>query len=196
MSVTTVSTFLSVGALILLGCVLLVWLLRLGGGVSATMRSWFESIRLSFEGLGLRLAWVMAVIATLGSLYYSQVAGFLPCEYCWYQRIAMYPLAVILGIAVVNGHRSVRPYVLGLAIPGAAIAAYHFAIERFPGLQVGECNLCVPCTVAWFRKFGLVTIPLMSFVCFAVIITVMLLDKSAAPRADGVPPGEQRAAPR
>ena len=185
MSVTTVSTFLSVGALILLGCVLVVCLLRLGGSASARMRSWFESIRLSFEGLGMRLAWVMAIIATLGSLYYSQIAGFLPCEYCWYQRIAMYPLVVILGIAVVKGHRLVRPYVLGLAIPGAAIAAYHFAIERFPNLQVGECNICVPCTVAWFRKFGLVTIPFMSFVCFVVIITVLLLDKAAAPPAGG-----------
>ena len=190
MSVNTVSTFLSVGALILLGSILLVGLLRIGGGVSTTMRNWFESIRLSFDGLGLRLALVMAVIATLGSLYYSEVAGFLPCEYCWYQRIAMYPLVVILGIAVVKGHRLVRSYALGLAIPGAALAAYHFAIERFPSLQVGECNISIPCTVAWFRKFGLVTIPFMSFVCFAVIITVMLLDK-AVPRADG----EERASP-
>ncbi len=184
MSVDTVSTFLSVGALILLGCVTAVGLLRLGALGSVGMRNWYESIRLSMEGLGLRLAWVMALIATLGSLYYSEIAGFLPCEYCWYQRIAMYPLVIILGIAIVKGHAWIRPYVLGLAIPGAVIAVYHFVIERFPDLQVGECNLCIPCTVAWFRKFGIVTIPFMAFVSFAVIITVLLLDRSAKPESE------------
>ncbi|HEX5631396.1 MAG TPA: disulfide bond formation protein B, partial [Acidimicrobiia bacterium] len=70
-------------------------------------------------------------------------------------------------------------------------AAYHFVIERFPDLQVGECNLCIPCTVAWFRKFGIVTIPFMAFVSFAVIITVLMLDRTAAPSGDGSPANGQ-----
>ena len=102
MTIDTVSTFLSVGALILLACVAAVWVVRLVAIPSKQARNLYESIRLSVAGQGLRLAWAMATIAMLGSLYYSEVAGFPPCEYCWYQRIAMYPLVVILGIAMVR----------------------------------------------------------------------------------------------
>jgi len=139
------------------------------------------------------LAWIMALIAMLGSLYYSQIAGLLPCEYCWYQRIAMYPIVVILGIALLKKDRGIRPYVYGLAIPGGLISTYHYLVERFPDLQVGECNLCIPCSVAWFMKFDLVSIAFMAFVCFAVIVTVLALDRkpvSAPPAAP--PPLEQK----
>ncbi|HAX81088.1 MAG TPA: disulfide bond formation protein B [Actinobacteria bacterium] len=140
------------------------------------------------------LAWVMALIAMVGSLYYSQVAGFLPCEYCWYQRIAMYPIVVILGIALLRKDRGIRPYVFGLAIPGGLISTYHYLVERFPDLQVGECNLCIPCSVAWFMKFDLVSIAFMAFVCFAVIVTVLALDGKpvAAPSPPALQPHEQR----
>ena len=78
----------------------------------AGARRVYDSIRLSVEGQGLWLAWAMAAIAMAGSLYYSEVAGFPPCEYCWYQRIAMYPLVVILGIAMVRRDYGIRRYVL------------------------------------------------------------------------------------
>ena len=194
MSVSTVSTFLAVGALILLACVIAVWTVRLLAVVSPRARRVYDSIRLSLEGRGMLLAWIMALIAMLGSLYYSQIAGFLPCEYCWYQRIAMYPIVVILGIALLKKDRGIRPYVYGLAIPGGLISTYHYLVERFPDLQVGECNLCIPCSVAWFMKFDLVSIAFMAFVCFAVIVTVLALDGkpvSAPPPAP--PPHEQKA---
>jgi len=193
MSVSTVSTFLAVGALILLACVIAVWTVRLLAVVSPRARRVYDSIRLSLEGRGMLLAWIMALIAMLGSLYYSQIAGFLPCEYCWYQRIAMYPIVVILGIALLKKDRGIRPYVYGLAIPGGLISTYHYLVERFPDLQVGECNLCIPCSVAWFMKFDLVSIAFMAFVCFAVIVTVLALDGkpvSAPPAA--LPPVEQK----
>ena len=193
MSVSTVSTFLAVGALILLACVIAVWTVRLLAFVSPRARRVYDSIRLSLEGRGMLLAWIMALIAMLGSLYYSQIAGLLPCEYCWYQRIAMYPIVVILGIALLKKDRGIRPYVYGLAIPGGLISTYHYLVERFPDLQVGECNLCIPCSVAWFMKFDLVSIAFMAFVCFAVIVTVLALDGkpvSAPPAAP--PPLEQK----
>ncbi|OFW65132.1 MAG: hypothetical protein A2135_10705 [Actinobacteria bacterium RBG_16_67_15] len=139
------------------------------------------------------LAWIMALIAMLGSLYYSQIAGLLPCEYCWYQRIAMYPIVVILGIALLKKDRGIRPYVYGLAIPGGLISTYHYLVERFPDLQVGECNLCIPCSVAWFMKFDLVSIAFMAFVCFAVIVTVLALDgKPVSPPPPAPVPLEQK----
>src|SRR3989304_345409 len=69
-----------------------------------------------------RLAGGRAVIARAGSLYYSEVAGSPPCEYCWYQRIAMYPLVVILGVAMLRRDRGGHRYVLPLAIPGRLIS--------------------------------------------------------------------------
>lgn len=184
MAIDTVSTFLSVGALILLACVIAVWAVRIVAIASTRARNLYESIRLSVAGQGLRLAWVMATIAMLGSLYYSEVAGFPPCEYCWYQRIAMYPLVMILGIAIVRRDEAVRRYVFALAIPGGIIAAYHYAVERFPDIQVGECSLQVPCSQMWFLKFDLVTIAFMAFVCFSVIVTVLVLDRGATRSAD------------
>jgi disulfide bond formation protein DsbB len=183
MTIDTVSTFLSVGALILLACVIAVWVVGLVAIASKRTRNLFESIRLSVAGQGLRLAWLMATIAMLGSLYYSEVAGFPPCEYCWYQRIAMYPLVVILGIAMVRRDYAVRRYALALAIPGGMISMYHYAVERFPDLQVGECSLQIPCTQVWVWKFDLVSIAFMAFVCFSVIVTVLVLDRGAAPSA-------------
>ena len=180
MTIDTVSTFLAVGALVLLACVTAVWVIRLVAIVSARGRRLYDSIRLSVEGQGLRLAWLMAVIAMVGSLYYSEVAGFPPCEYCWYQRIAMYPLVVILGIAIARRDTGVRRYVLSLAIPGGFISMYHYGVERFPAIQVGECSAQIPCSQVWVWKFDLVSIAFMAFVCFSVIVTVLLLDRGPA----------------
>lgn len=177
MSVNAVSTFFASGALLLLACVVAVWVVRLVAIASPRARRIYDTVVVSLEGQGLRLAWAMAVVAMLGSLYYSEVAGYMPCEYCWYQRIAMYPLVVIIGLAILARDERVRRYVFGLAIPGGVIAAYHYMIQRFPDLQVGECSTLVPCTAAWVWKFDLVSIPFMAFVSFAVIVTVLAIDR-------------------
>lgn len=89
----------------------------------------------------------------------------------------MYPLVVILGIAMVRRDYGIRRYVLPLASIGGLISLYHYGVERFPDLQVGECNTLIPCSVAWVWKFDLVSIAFMAFVCFSVIVTVLLLDR-------------------
>ena len=129
---------------------------------------------------GLWLAWLAALIATLGSLYYSEVVGFEPCRLCWYQRIAMYPLAVILGIAAVTGDRRVRRYVLPLAVIGGAISTYHYLLQWFPTLETGACSTDVPCTAFYVRQLGFVSIPFMALSAFALIITGLLV------RAEGL----------
>lgn len=177
MSVHQVNTFLATGAVILAVAVLALVLLALVSIVSRPARRSLSSLSASFHGLGPRTAFAMATVAMAGSLYYSEIVGFLPCEYCWYQRIAMYPLVPILGIAAFTGDRLIRRYALPLASIGAVIAAYHYTIQHFPNLAVTECALGIPCTAAYVWKFGFVSIPFMALVSFGVIISVLLLDR-------------------
>lgn len=177
MTVNQVTTFFATGAIVIGAGITLIWITRLLGIWSAPARRLYDSVRESFHGYGLWLGWLMAVIATLGSLYYSQVAHFIPCEYCWYQRIAMYPLAVILGIAAFRNDTAVRRYALPLASIGGVIASYHYLIQQFPDLEVGSCSIVVPCATPYFEQFGFVTIPFLALVSFAAIITVLALDR-------------------
>jgi hypothetical protein len=110
----------------------------------------------------LAIAFGIAAVATLGSLYYSEIVGLPPCTLCWYQRIAMYPLAVILGVAAFRGDVHVRRYVLPIVAIGALIAVYHYSLEWQPALDLGACATDVPCSVAWFRVFGFVSLPYMA----------------------------------
>jgi disulfide bond formation protein DsbB len=177
MTADSVSTFLATGAILLgVGLALLVVLVALST-VSGRARDALTGLSYSFDGLGTKVAFSMATIAMAGSLYYSEVVGFVPCEYCWYQRIAMYPLVPILGVALLTRDRSVRKYALPIASIGALIAAYHYTIQHFPNLSVGECSLAVPCTAAYVWKFDFVSIPFMALMSFGVIIAVLILDR-------------------
>ncbi len=121
----------------------------------------------------LPLAALVALTATLGSLYYSEIAGFEPCRLCWYQRIAMYPLPVILGIAAWRRDAAVRWYALPLAAGGSLIAGYHWLLQRIPALDAGACSAGVPCTAAWVERFGFVTIPYMALSAFALVAVLL-----------------------
>jgi disulfide bond formation protein DsbB len=141
----------------------------------------FDSLR----GLELWLAFVVATTATVGSLYLSDIADLIPCTFCWYQRIAMYPLVPILGIAAWRKDHSVRLYAATLAGIGAVIAAYHRLIQEFPDLGGTACSVGVPCTAAYFTVFGFVTIPYMALSGFLLILALLWIDRanSAASRA-------------
>ena len=128
-----------------------------------------------FAHAALPLAWIVALVSTLGSLYFSEVADFLPCTLCWYQRICMYPLALILGIAAFRRDRNVRFYAVPLAVIGFAIALYHYLLEWIPDLDAGACSVTIPCDFVWFRAFGFVSIPFMALSGFAFIIVSLLL---------------------
>jgi disulfide bond formation protein DsbB len=130
------------------------------------------------------LAFLVALTATVGSLYFSEVARFTPCVLCWYQRIAMYPLVVLLGVAALRGDVSVRRYVAPVAIIGAAISIYHIGVERLPGLPSGACSLDVPCDLIWVERFGFITIPVMALVGFLAILTLLFAFASPRPREE------------
>ena len=126
-------------------------------------------------GSSLVLAWIVALVATLGSLYYSEVAHFPPCKLCWYQRIAMYPLAVVLAIAALRSDRLIRRYVLPVVAIGAAISIYHYQLERFPSQASLSCSVDVPCTTVWVWQFHYISIPFMALSAFALIATLLRL---------------------
>jgi disulfide bond formation protein DsbB len=136
-------------------------------------------IEVSLYGYELWLAFAVALTATVGSLYLSEIAHLQPCRFCWYQRIAMYPSALILGIAAWKNDRAVRRYVFPLATIGAIIAAYHYLIENFPSLSFSDtCDPQVPCTAAVIWEFDFVSVPFMALATFALIIVLLAVARS------------------
>lgn len=123
----------------------------------------------------LLFSWIAAIIATLGSLYFSEVRHFIPCTLCWYQRIFMYPLVILLGVAVYRSDTGIYRYGLPLSIIGMVISGYHTVLQKIPYLQQFEmCTTGVPCSKDYLNWMGFITIPLMAFVAFT-IITISLL---------------------
>ncbi|MFT3852486.1 MAG: disulfide bond formation protein B [Ilumatobacteraceae bacterium] len=119
------------------------------------------------------LAAAIAVGCTLGSLYFSEVAHYTPCTMCWYQRIAMYPLSIVLVIAAIRRDRGVLAYVAVLASIGAVVSTYHYLLERFPSLETGACSSAVPCDYIWFEELGFVTLPFMAGCGFLAIVNLV-----------------------
>ncbi|MGG1676763.1 disulfide oxidoreductase [Neobacillus sp. NRS-1170] len=126
------------------------------------------------------VSWIAAIIATLGSLYFSEVMHFVPCTLCWYQRIFMYPLAIILGIAVYRNDRGIYKYVLPLSLIGILISGYHTLLQKIPYLQQFEmCTSGVPCSKDYINWLGFITIPLLALIAFITItISLVILARS------------------
>ena len=136
-----------------------------------------DRIRPLIAGQELILAALCAVGLTLGSLFFSEFQNYIPCEFCWYQRIAAYPLAVILTIGVIRGGREyLWPYVLGLAVPGLLLSVYHIALQEGLIDSGTSCDPANPCTAKWAidDKFAFVTIPFMALFGFMFIIAMAL----------------------
>ncbi|MGL4611501.1 MAG: disulfide oxidoreductase [Trueperaceae bacterium] len=135
------------------------------------------------NNFGLYLAWLIAVVAMSGSLYYSEVRAFVPCSLCWFQRICMYPLVVLLGIASFRQDKTIIPYALPLSILGGFIAAWHIVEENMPGLAIPMCNVGVPCSVKYVNYLGFITIPTLALTAFTLITVILLLLRREQPAA-------------
>jgi disulfide bond formation protein DsbB len=171
---TTDSTTLFFALLALLcnvSCVvgLLAWALR------HRLPQLWNTVRTTVAPSALTLAALVAAVATAGSLYLSEVAHFVPCRLCWYQRIGMYPLVVILVIAAIRRDTRAWVYPFALASAGLCISIYHVLLERFPSLETGACDPNNPCTIVWVRHFGFVTIPYMAASAFLAIALLAVL---------------------
>ena len=114
---------------------------------------------------------LVAVVATVGSLYFSEVMGLFPCELCWYQRILMYPLVVVLGYAALTDQADAHRLVLPLSVPGIGVAAYHSYLQTTPSLQCSFAG----CGRVQFRFLGTLTIPNQALVAFVLISAVGLV---------------------
>jgi disulfide bond formation protein DsbB len=119
---------------------------------------------------------VVAGTAMLGSLYLSEIASLPPCRLCWYQRYAIYPVAVVLAVAAWRRYARVwLPVVVAMVI-GAGIASYHYLIQWYPTLEGTACSITVPCTTAWFQVFGFISIPYMALsTCLFVLVMMVAL---------------------
>ncbi|MEO5885456.1 MAG: disulfide oxidoreductase [Candidatus Limnocylindrales bacterium] len=183
MSVMAVELFFGILALVAVAVVVGVNALRLVARVSPSAAGAYASVAHAIAPHAISFAWFVAVLATAGSLYFSEVAGFEPCRLCWYQRIAMYPLVVVLAIAAARRERAGAVYAGALAAIGAAIAAYHVALEWIPALDSGACDPATPCTLIWFRTFGFISLPTLALAAFLLILTLM----SIRPAQDAEP---------
>lgn len=127
------------------------------------------------------LAALVAGTATLGSLYFSEVQEFVPCRLCWFQRIFMFPLTIVLLIGAVRRDRGVRWYAMPLAAFGLLISAYHYLIEWNPSLEAGSCDLTAPCTVPYFRGFGFASLAFMALCGFAAVLALLSIPAEESP---------------
>lgn len=124
----------------------------------------------------LLFAWITAIIAMGGSLFFSERMGFIPCVLCWYQRILMYPLVLLLGIAFYRNDRSIYKYVLPVSVLGMLVSGTHYALQKIPSMQeFSVCTSGVPCSGQYINLLGFITIPFLALLAFTIITIMMLV---------------------
>ena len=138
-----------------------------------------ERVRGWFWGYELWAAFVVAAIATGGSLFFSEVANFVPCELCWFQRICMYPLSILTLFAAWHGDYRVTRYLLPFPLVGACISTYHVLIENKVITEPASCRIGgAGCVVKWIDQFGYVTIPTLALTGFLLLIGFLALARA------------------
>lgn len=122
------------------------------------------------------LAWTISLLATLGSLYFSEILKFTPCVLCWYQRICIYPLVIVLLVGIVRKDKEFAYYVIPLGVIGMIISFYQNLL--YYGViseKLSPCINGVSCVTKFVEYFGFISIPLLSFVAFTIITVSMSL---------------------
>jgi disulfide bond formation protein DsbB len=156
--------------IVVVGYVVLLVAARFSTGAAARLDQFYDAL----SGREMLYGALVSGTAMLGSLYMSEIANLPPCRMCWWQRFAMYPIAVVLAVAAWRRYERVRVPVSIAAVVGAAIAGYHYLIQWFPSLEGNSCSITVPCTTAWFQVFGFISIPYMALSAFAFVFVMML----------------------
>ncbi len=122
------------------------------------------------------LAWTIALVGMIGSMFFSVVMELPPCDLCWYQRIALYPLVVIIAVGIAVGDGRWKWYALPLVIAGLALAGYHNLL--YYGIipeGITPCTEGVPCTARQIEWLGFITIPLMGLLSFVSLLVTLLM---------------------
>ncbi|MGG1632283.1 disulfide oxidoreductase [Rossellomorea sp. NRS-1567] len=122
------------------------------------------------------LAWASSLVASLGSLYFSEIMKYEPCELCWYQRILMYPMVILLGVAYVRKDFQAALYSTILSGIGILVSLYHYSLQKvsFLSESAPACGR-VPCTGEYINMFGFITIPFLALTGFIIIFIASVL---------------------
>lgn len=130
-----------------------------------------------FAKYGLALSFAVALITTLGSLFYSEVAGYEPCSLCWLQRIFMYPQVILLGMALLKKDDGIAPYSAALSFLGMLTAGYQSLLQIgiAPSILCSTVGFSVSCSQRFVLQFGYITIPMMALTAFALIFVLMII---------------------
>jgi len=122
------------------------------------------------------ICWIIASVSTLGSLFLSEVMELAPCALCWYQRIFMFPLVIILLVGLFPFDKRIIKYALPLAIAGWGFAFYHYLLySGFIPESIQPCSQGVSCSETYLDLFGFLTIPMLSLISFSIIIGLLLI---------------------
>ena len=122
------------------------------------------------------LCWLLVSVSAMGSLFFSYIMEFAPCVLCWYQRIFLFPLVLILATGLFPFDKKVVKYALPLAIAGWLTAAYHNLL--YAGIipkSIQPCSQGVSCTEEYINLFGFLSIPMLSLLSFSMIITLLII---------------------
>jgi disulfide bond formation protein DsbB len=174
--ITALAVLAVVGQVVVAGLIVVVALAVVGvWGPLAVLRRWLW-------GYELWAAFVVASIATGGSLFLSDIARFVPCELCWFQRICMYPLSLVTLIAAIRNDHRVASYLLPFPVAGTAVSIYHLLIENEVVGQSTVCQLSAPggCATKWIEEFGYVTIPTLAITAFLLLAALLALAVSGS----------------
>ncbi len=140
----------------------------------------YPAVKIFFANYYLLLSFIVALVATTTSLFYSQYVGFDPCSLCWFQRIFMYPLVILFGVALMKKDSNVVRYALPMSVIGFLISLYHNYLYYYNQGLNANCQILgngVSCVKRYVFEFGYVTIPIMSLTAFALIIIFMVFYK-------------------
>ncbi len=142
--------------------------------------SFSKSVLELFGNYAAPFSFAVMLLSTLASLFYSEIAGFVPCILCWWQRIFVYPQVFIFGLGWWKRDRHAADYGICLSIVGGLIAIYHTFLQ-FGGSPLVPCSatgVSASCTQRYFLEFGYVTIPTMALTAFVLIILLSLAQKA------------------
>jgi disulfide bond formation protein DsbB len=177
---TTANAFFTVLTILADAAVVALVAVGLGALVSVRGRALADHLVRAVGPNARGLALLVAATATAGSLYYSEVVGFTPCELCWFQRICMYPLVAVLAVGVLRRRdRAAGWYAAPLVAVGAPLGLYHWLVERVPSLASStSCSLAAPCAVPYFEELGYITLAFMAMSAFVLIGALLLVDRA------------------
>ena len=122
------------------------------------------------------ICWMIASVSTLGSLFFSEIMDLPPCALCWYQRVFMFPLVLVLLVGLFPFDKRIVRYALPLASAGWGFAFYHYLL--YSGIipeDLQPCSTGVSCSETYLDLFGFLTIPMLSLISFSIIIVLLVI---------------------